>query len=74
MAEPATLEPLYSLRQLQEAGYGDRVTLTRAIHSGRIPAVRVGNKLKVRERDLAAIAVSVTSQDAAEAAQDGGAQ
>ncbi|MDQ0648601.1 hypothetical protein QFZ53_002797 [Microbacterium natoriense] len=53
MVTPAlTLDRLYSLRELQEAGYGDRITLTKRIHSGEIPAVRVGNRFKVYESNL----------------------
>jgi excisionase family DNA binding protein len=53
MVTPAsTLDRLYSLRELQEAGYGDRITLTKRIHAGKIPAVRVGNRFKVYESDL----------------------
>lgn len=70
MSTASTLDRLYTLRELQEAGYGDRITLTRRIHNGEIPAVRIGNRFKVYESDLhrlaepvsdAAPATSVTS-------------
>ncbi|MBM7051012.1 excisionase family DNA-binding protein [Rothia sp. ZJ1223] len=49
MATPITLSPpvLYSLRALSEAGYGSVETLHRAIHEGRLEAVRVGGRVKV---------------------------
>lgn len=52
MTTESTLERLYDLRELQEAGYGDRSTLTKLIKSEGIPAVRIGRKIKVRESDL----------------------
>lgn len=45
-------ERLFSLRELAIAGYGTRDTLHKRIAQGTIPAVRVGNAWKVRERDL----------------------
>ena len=56
---PTDLERLYTLRELSEAGYGDRMTLTRYIHQGRLPALKVGNTFKVRRCDLVKIAVPV---------------
>lgn len=49
---PATLERMYSLRELADAGYGDRRTITKMIHDSRVPAVKISNTFKVRERDL----------------------
>ncbi|GAA4525614.1 hypothetical protein GCM10023160_18790 [Brachybacterium paraconglomeratum] len=48
----STLDRLYTLRQLQDAGYGDRITLTKRIHRDEIPAVKVGNRYMVYESDL----------------------
>lgn len=38
---------LYSLRDLSESGYGSVPTLRRAIHNGRLRAVRVGGRVKI---------------------------
>jgi|SRR5699024_4933468 len=56
MSIGTALDRLYSLRQLQEAGYGDRTTLTRRIHNDELPAVKVGNRYMVREADLTYLA------------------
>lgn len=48
----STLERLYSLRELYEMGYGHRHTITKLIREGRVPAVKLGNGYKIRERDL----------------------
>lgn len=48
----STLERLYSLRELDLAGYGNRQTLNRLINDGRIPATKIGNGYKIRESDL----------------------
>ncbi|WP_067247012.1 MerR family transcriptional regulator [Microbacterium resistens] len=47
---------LYTLRELTDAGYGSRQYLLNRIHSGELPAVRIGKYWKVRESDLAAVA------------------
>lgn len=60
-ANAPALERLYSLRELQEANYGDRMTLLKRIHNKTLPAVKVGNAFRVRERDLAKIATPVES-------------
>lgn len=57
------LERLYTLRQLQTAGYGDRMTLLRRIHEGKIPAVKVNNAFKVRERHLSEIATTMSGPE-----------
>lgn len=49
-------ERLYKLRDLEAAGYSNRVTLQRRISEGRIPAVKVGNRYMIRESDLPFIA------------------
>ncbi|GAB3563250.1 hypothetical protein [Spelaeicoccus albus] len=59
MATAPALERLYALRQLHDAGYGDRVTLTKRIREGVLPAVKVGNAFKIRERDLHLIGASI---------------
>ena len=57
------LERLYTLRQLQAAGYGDRMTLIRRIHEGKIPAVKVNNAFKIRERHLKLIAKTLSGPE-----------
>lgn len=48
-----TLERLYSLPELQAAGYADRTTLFRMVKAGDIPAVIVGRRgIRIRESDL----------------------
>lgn len=49
-------ERLYPLSTLAELGYGSRATLKERIKRGEIPAVRVGNVIKIRDRDLALLA------------------
>ena len=51
-ASKALPERLYSLRELQDAGYGHRRTLMTRIGEGVLPAHRVGNAYRVRESDL----------------------
>ncbi|WP_065573813.1 MerR family transcriptional regulator [Micrococcus luteus] len=53
------LERLHTLKELEAAGYGARLTLTRRIHDGTLPAVMVGNRFKIRESDLHLIAAPV---------------
>lgn len=48
----STLERLYGFRELDEAGYGNRHTITRLIRSGRVPATKIANAFKIRESDL----------------------
>lgn len=57
------LERLFTLRQLQTAGYQDRMTLLRRIHNDEIPAVRVGNTFKIRERHLGLIAETLSGPE-----------
>lgn len=49
-------ERLFSLRELETAGYRGRDTLHKLIAAGDLPAVKVGNAWKVRERDLVLLA------------------
>lgn len=49
-------ERLFPLSTLAELGYGSRATLKERIKRGEIPAVRVGNVIKIREHDLALLA------------------
>lgn len=68
-AAPApTLDRLYTLRQLQDAGYGDRITLTKRIHRDEIPAVKVGNRYMVYESDLRHLAEPVNDAAAEKSA------
>lgn len=57
MATDSTLERLYSLRELQNAGYGNRIVLNQRINRGELPAVKVGNAYRIRESDLGLIAI-----------------
>lgn len=68
MASAPTLERLYKLQELQDAGYGNRMTLLSLIHKGALPALKVGNAYKIRESDLHLIAEAV-NDDARSAAQ-----
>lgn len=52
-------ERLFNLRELSIAGYGTRDTLHHRIAEGSIPAVKVGNAWKVRERDLPQLAEAI---------------
>jgi excisionase family DNA binding protein len=49
-------ERVFSLRQLEAAGYPGRDTLHKLIAAKELPAVKVGNAWKVRERDLVFLA------------------
>lgn len=51
-SESSTLDRLYSLRELYEMGYGFRHTISKFIHEGRVPAIKVGNSYQIRESDL----------------------
>lgn len=51
-ATAPTLERLYSLRELNEAGYGDRRTIMKLIHENKVPARKIGTAFKIRESDL----------------------
>ncbi|WP_313420552.1 hypothetical protein [Brevibacterium casei] len=55
-----TLDRLYSVRELWELGYGSKNSIRALIADGVVPAVKVGNRFKVRESDLYLIAVPVT--------------
>ena len=58
-APPATPDRLYSVRELQELGYGSRNTIRRRIAEGVVPALRVGKTIKIRESDLQCLVVPV---------------
>lgn len=58
------LERRYSLREIQEAGLGTRVTLMARIKEGTLPAEMVGNTYKVRESDLRLLAQPVNGAPA----------
>lgn len=55
-------ERLYPLSTLAESGYGSRSTLKERIKRGEIPAVRVGNVIKIRSSDLHLIAAPVVPE------------
>lgn len=63
MTSTQMVDRLYSLTELSSLGYGSKNSVRALIAVGTVPAVRVGNRLKVRETDLHYIAVPV---DAAE--------
>lgn len=52
-------ERLFSLRELEVAGYRSRDTLHKLIASGEVPAIKVGNAWKIRERDLPRLAEDI---------------
>jgi excisionase family DNA binding protein len=53
-ASPSTvIEPeLLELRYLEALGYGHAQSIRTRIHKGEVPAVRVGNRFKIRREDL----------------------
>lgn len=53
-------ERLFSLRELEAAGYGSRSRLQTLVKSGVVPTIWVGNARKVRARDLHKLAESTT--------------
>lgn len=53
-------ERLFTLRQLNEAGYPTRLTMYKKIRSGQVPAVRFGDSYRIRESDLPLIADPIT--------------
>jgi predicted site-specific integrase-resolvase len=59
MSATSTLERLYSLRELSDAGYSDRTTIMRHIRAGRIPALMTPGGYRIRESDLHFIAAPV---------------
>jgi len=59
MTATPTLERYWKLRELQDAGLGDRTTLMKRIHDHTLPAVKVGNSYRIRDRDLHLIAEPV---------------
>lgn len=70
MTTAPTLERLYSLRELAEANYGTRTTLTKRIHEGTLSALKVNGSFKVRERDLHLLAEPVSPAGLAEGSTD----
>lgn len=46
------LDRLYKLSELSAAGWGDRRTITKLINNGTLPAMKIGNSFRIRERDL----------------------
>ncbi|HCG55822.1 MAG: helix-turn-helix domain-containing protein [Microbacteriaceae bacterium] len=53
-----SVQQLVSLQSAVDLGYGAYSTLRRYIADGRLPAVKIGSRLKVRRADLDALAVS----------------
>ncbi|MFC0674561.1 hypothetical protein [Brachybacterium hainanense] len=70
MTAAPTLERLYSLRELAEANYGTRTTLTKRIHEGTLPALKVNGSYKVREQDLHLLAEPVSPAALDDASSD----
>ncbi|MGO1971623.1 MAG: hypothetical protein ACTH2Q_01565 [Propionibacteriaceae bacterium] len=62
--DDAGVERLYSLRELEQLGYGGRKTNARRITAGLLPAVQVGNAYRVRKSDLHLLAVPVDARAA----------
>lgn len=54
---PAPAPVLLSLQEAVQRGYGAYSTLRRYIAEGRLPAVKVGSRVKIRQADLAMLAV-----------------
>lgn len=59
------LPTYFSLRQAVEHGYGADSTLRSWIASGRLPAQKIGGRIKIRPEDLEALAqpASVSARD-----------
>lgn len=62
MSTVKTLDLLFSLRELEEAGYGGRATLTKLIKSGTVPGVLTPAGYKVYASNLHLIAVPVVPE------------
>lgn len=45
-------QTVYSLRDLADRGYGAYSTLRGHVAAGRLPSIRVGNRIKIRQEDL----------------------
>ncbi|OFL67444.1 MULTISPECIES: hypothetical protein [unclassified Brevibacterium] len=61
---PSTPDRLYSVRELQELGYGSKNTIRRRIAEGVVPALMVANTVKIRETDLKYLAVPINADQA----------
>lgn len=61
---------LYPISTLTKRGYGSRASIKARIKRGEVPAVRVGNVIKIRDRDIDMLAVPVepTRTDGGDAA------
>lgn len=64
-AQTTVLERWFSVREIEEAGLGDRQTTLRRIHSGDVPAVKFANSYKIRESDLHLLADAGTGVNVA---------
>lgn len=51
-AQTTVLERWYSVREIDEAGLGDRQTTIRMIRRGDVPAAKIAGSYKIRESDL----------------------
>lgn len=61
MPSAPTLERLYTLAELEKAGYGSRRYLMQGIKDRKFPAVMVGKSYKVFESDLPKLLVAAGS-------------
>lgn len=58
-------QTVYSLRDLVDRGYGAYSTLRGHVAAGRLPSIRVGNRIKIRQQDLDAFVTSSAEADEA---------
>ncbi|MDK9661430.1 helix-turn-helix domain-containing protein [Propionibacterium freudenreichii] len=60
MSQTHLISPTYlSLQQATAEGYGAYSTLRKYIADGRLPAVKIGSRIKIRESDLQDLATPV---------------
>lgn len=67
LAHDGKLEHLYSLSALDDAGFGNRATITKLINSGEVPARKVNIAFKIPESALPLLAVPVAAAYSPEA-------
>lgn len=64
-----THEPLVGLQEAVDLGYGGYSTIRRYVFDGKLPAVRVGRRIRFKLSDLAAIAKPVVNPEPADPSQ-----